>query len=1082
MQTFQRQLDRAYESFLNQLVSTSEDLNIIELYTEILCVLLHHRRFCDDNQSENNPLIEHLQKVFNVDNDKHAELLATAENKDDKPLVLNLKVIEARDLKGKDGLSDPSCTVFVSPTRKKNTSVKSETLNPVWQECFSLPVSNGKEDVFHIEVWDKRGAETVAEKVRRINDVKSGKSLKNFMRELTKGSNGKEKRDSLGCFKLPLKDIPMEGIDAWYPLESRSESSSTGFGEIHLRLGLGLEKEKKVAVKEYYHVLHLMLAYELVHEQNIDPYEWDGGFNNEMSKTVLQTLEFQGGLNKKEIDLAHWGVYTNVHCGQHALNAKIFPPLLEVNLEHLKSNIADDFEEMQKYWISMEQLVENFASFFQNMHRNRHLFSSSYDATFCALDMLKTLAMLKFYLTENPNITSEYELKLSADWIIDRVKNAIFLCANTYFDSVASHNWKLERAQVEHMVKVGERLIADLEKCLDIYQNDFQMSMGIDYFGITYQVYDQRFASIVEPLVEQISSFPTSQQMNDDEFTSRREDEFAIGTTLFKLYLKLKQFAALSTNVESPNEFCVQGNFHKWFDDRVVFYWLRIAKFKAENCIRAAVVRDNFQPLGDSSRITSSAVDTAGYLQRIEIWNQLSSSEMQSWQSCIAKILEDLGKCVLFYANLISEKVAQIGNDQEENYQILDKVCFTVNNIERVADEMKLIGVNFMTAKLALRDTNSVADQQPKLTLIAVMEQAAKNISEKKSVILEDVGLKMRNVIQQMMTDATDSGCDEDYITILETYLEYNLQKLNKKLSKPTFATVFGIIWRNVSASIQHVTKTNIENGREPKFFQELQKVVTILNNFFQSDDGSSRVESTSKITETDEIEKLLEIHGASTSDLILRYFVERHKMQSYMRNKTPSKLGYLAVRAQYCDDIKTLRIELLNARNLKPGDSNGVRDPFLKVILVTDTTLPIISLHKSKVKKKTLFPWFDESFSSVVTIDPDELSHGILMFTLKDYGLLGKNDYIGDCYLPLKSVPFTNSDMEFKELPQEVLPLNLPTIEELDTRIFQALERRQCDKDAVEFVKRERTKCPSILYPSRRRSSSSIFYTNELQ
>jgi Ca2+-dependent lipid-binding protein len=57
-------------------------------------------------------------------------------------IVLNVEVIKAEGLRAKDcnGLSDPFCTLYLSnvPTQRYNTSVKSKTLAPSWEEHFSL--------------------------------------------------------------------------------------------------------------------------------------------------------------------------------------------------------------------------------------------------------------------------------------------------------------------------------------------------------------------------------------------------------------------------------------------------------------------------------------------------------------------------------------------------------------------------------------------------------------------------------------------------------------------------------------------------------------------------------------------------------------------------------------------------------------------------------------------------------------------------------------------------------------------------------------------------------------------------------
>jgi len=56
--------------------------------------------------------------------------------------MLNIEIIEGKDIKPKDanGYSDPFCTLFLTSTQQHryNTSVKSQTLRPVWEEHFSL--------------------------------------------------------------------------------------------------------------------------------------------------------------------------------------------------------------------------------------------------------------------------------------------------------------------------------------------------------------------------------------------------------------------------------------------------------------------------------------------------------------------------------------------------------------------------------------------------------------------------------------------------------------------------------------------------------------------------------------------------------------------------------------------------------------------------------------------------------------------------------------------------------------------------------------------------------------------------------
>lgn len=87
-------------------------------------------------------LFSYAQDAFKIPNDKHRILLDEAEKKEAPDLMVNVEVIEAKDLKPKDsnGYSDPFVTLYLvsNTSHRYNTSVKTMTLNPVWEEHFAL--------------------------------------------------------------------------------------------------------------------------------------------------------------------------------------------------------------------------------------------------------------------------------------------------------------------------------------------------------------------------------------------------------------------------------------------------------------------------------------------------------------------------------------------------------------------------------------------------------------------------------------------------------------------------------------------------------------------------------------------------------------------------------------------------------------------------------------------------------------------------------------------------------------------------------------------------------------------------------
>lgn len=116
---------------------------IDELYLEILYEILHNVGGCDVGREVGEQvMLSYVQEAFKISNEKHTQLLTQAEAKEAPELMLNVEVIEAKDLVPKDpnGLSDPFVTIYLmsNSSHRYNTSVKSGTLNPLWEEHFSL--------------------------------------------------------------------------------------------------------------------------------------------------------------------------------------------------------------------------------------------------------------------------------------------------------------------------------------------------------------------------------------------------------------------------------------------------------------------------------------------------------------------------------------------------------------------------------------------------------------------------------------------------------------------------------------------------------------------------------------------------------------------------------------------------------------------------------------------------------------------------------------------------------------------------------------------------------------------------------
>ena len=124
--------------------------DIEELYAEILYAILNPVGCDAPSQQEQLSMIEHLRRAFRVMPNKHVKLFDIATTTEKPKRKLNIAVLEAKNLAGKDNLAsssdaevskgDPFVTLFLKskPYNVRNTNTQPPNLNPVWKENFVI--------------------------------------------------------------------------------------------------------------------------------------------------------------------------------------------------------------------------------------------------------------------------------------------------------------------------------------------------------------------------------------------------------------------------------------------------------------------------------------------------------------------------------------------------------------------------------------------------------------------------------------------------------------------------------------------------------------------------------------------------------------------------------------------------------------------------------------------------------------------------------------------------------------------------------------------------------------------------------
>ncbi|KAM4554378.1 synaptotagmin VIII isoform 1-T3 [Fundulus diaphanus] len=125
------------------------------------------------------------------------------------------------------------------------------------------------------------------------------------------------------------------------------------------------------------------------------------------------------------------------------------------------------------------------------------------------------------------------------------------------------------------------------------------------------------------------------------------------------------------------------------------------------------------------------------------------------------------------------------------------------------------------------------------------------------------------------------------------------------------------------------------------------------------------------------------------------------HVIEEWQDLATPAKfeeesLGEICFSLCYFPTISKLTVAILEAKNLKSMDLGGSSDPFVKVQLTLDKRK--WKKKTTSVKKKTLNPYFNESFTFEVSMD--QIQRVSLVISVWDYDAMSRNDSMGKVFL----------------------------------------------------------------------------------
>jgi hypothetical protein len=368
-------------------------------------------------------------------------------------------------------------------------------------------------------------------------------------------------------------------------------------------------------------------------------------------------------------------------------------------------------------------------------------------------------------------------------------------------------------------------------------------------------------------------------------------------------------------------------------------------------------------------KYSSSAVDTLAIFYQIRIfWQQLAWPNAEGAFIFVSKIVDDICRCCTFYATKMAERVDNLGMVEtvyEKKFQVTTEWCLAINNIDYIRQSIhsfvKELGVDEIIRNMS--DFRGPMDaKRCNDTLQNVIENAIDTVRDQIVVLINKLADKMSPAMRRFLTEGAELfETDSNSMDRLMMYMEDSLKLLHMELNDDNFSRVLDSIWVEIASILHDLIYSSLEKRRPPSFFANLRSTLHVMIENFQNHNPSA--ESAKKTNENkialDRLDKLLEINGYETADLIHQYYKDRYSAQQKMK-ETP--YGILTIQCYF--QKNTLEVEVMNAKHLLPMNSDGTCDPFVRIHFFPEDKFISVSQPKTKVHQKTLFPLFDEKFS----------------------------------------------------------------------------------------------------------------------
>uniref|UniRef100_A0A8C0IQR6 Unc-13 homolog D n=1 Tax=Chelonoidis abingdonii TaxID=106734 RepID=A0A8C0IQR6_CHEAB len=983
------------------------------LYEEVLYIILHRQGKPEPAYvADTNELYEYVEKAFSMEPEEHYVILQRVRKLEKPIFCLKVTVKQAKDILGKDvsGFSDPYCLLGIESKRQEPSSDSSS--HPENKKPLKAVVKNLiPEDQTH--------------RTQVINQTLTPVWNETFILEFDDEANS--------SFHLDMWDLDVEesvrhklgeltdlhGLKRMFKDARKDKGQDDFLGNVVLRLQdlhcrndhwYNLEPRTETHPNRgQCHLQFLMTHKKRATSLSKTQPSYTVHRHLLQQMVLYEILQHQAGSTSWDGELSkHASTILYLHAAQkdlsdfHQVMWLAYSKLYQ-SLEFNCSCLLHQITSIEYQWIQERlqpeqkaELAESFQSLLAYgislLRKYRIVFSlSSPTSTHRLQSLLRVLVQMC-------KMKAFQELCTLTPNLQQMVMEALKLGTTEWFYMQKQHVKPMEKTMEENgkaLVRLLMEVNGDLERCRKTWNKIFTNTVKVDLFSIAY--------------------------------------------------LELQELPCVLVLLQHRNQSCVcisrdgplaLTDFHQWFKEAIP-KWLQKTYMIALERTQRAIQVDQLLPLGELNKHSTSTVDLSTcYAQIVKTWQQLDWPDPEEAFMIMVKFVEDMCKITLTYCKLIKTRAEELSSKQQDEGDAANRLCIVVNNVEQLRLLILKLPAQLDWGRLEQRMEHIIEPEQIQHTLHNQLQGTITCLDH-----------EIRDVVQNLAKKVTPTQRLTVSAVLHWPFLNLLCAAIILCLS-PTHYSLLELLWNHI---LNELTAAANQQQNSSRYYRKLQIALQTLEPCFHAD-GCGLPMDALRTPAFMDLEDGLKLRSATSRKLIQSYFSERIREQLEISSE---KYGAVTIKALYRPSEQKLRVEVLNAVNLIPLDSNGSSDPFVQLTLEPRHEFPEVVARTTQCWKNELHPLFDEAFEFLVPPEKCQQDGACLLLTVFDYDKVGANDLEGEAFFPLCDVPGLNGDEEAAD-PARVSQTRLPLMHPKPTGdpLLKLLESRKGDKEAQAFVK----------------------------